>query len=195
MEGRIVENTRAVEIKEISRKSFTVAGYGMVWGGEDLFGESFTPETKLWLEEIGETPMVLYEHGEDDGIKRTVIGRVVKTVKDEIGLWVEAQIDRAGKYAGAIRELIEQGLLGWSSGAVNYLVERSEQSILSWPIVEFSLTPIPAEPRTLGVQEVRSIYPSWKRDYVAGPARIELAVEGKKKVLRVHLTEEDLWPQ
>lgn len=58
-------------------------------------------------------------------------------------------------------ELLKAGTLGYSSGALAHLVERVTGNgatvIKSWPIGEFSLTPTPAEPRTLGVAEIRSL--------------------------------------
>ena len=54
-------------------------------------------------------------------------------------------------------------MLGWSSGSVPHLVQRTKgslpgtQKITSWPIVELSLTPTPAEPRTIGVREPSGI--------------------------------------
>lgn len=146
----------AVKIIESSETSYKLGGYGVVYGGEDLTGEGFTKETDFWLDKLGSTPMVMYQHGMDGAVKHAVIGRAA-VKQDDIGLWVEAQIDLANEYAAAIRELAERGVLGWSSGSVSHLVERENKVIKSWPIVEFSLTPTPAEPRTLGVKELRSL--------------------------------------
>lgn len=146
----------AVKIIESSEAGYKLGGYGVVYGGEDLTGEGFTKDTDFWLDRISNTPMVLYQHGMDGALKHAVIGRAAIKA-DDIGLWVEAQIDLANEYAAAIRDLAEQGVLGWSSGSVSHLVEREEKVIKSWPIVEFSLTPTPAEPRTLGVKELRSL--------------------------------------
>jgi HK97 family phage major capsid protein len=136
--------------------SFTLGGYGVVFDGEDLEGETFTKETDFWASHMPERPPVLYQHGQDKALKRAVLGHATVTVQD-VGLWVETQISLAHQYAAAIRELAEKGVLGWSSGAVGHLVEREGKTIKSWPIAEFSLTPIPAEPRTLGVHELRSL--------------------------------------
>ncbi len=146
-------------------RSFTLAGYGVLFGGADLEGETFTKETDFWTAHMPEHPPVLYQHGQDAAIKRTVLGHATVTVQD-VGLWVETQISLAHQYAAAIRELAEKGVLGWSSGAVGHLVERDGKMLKTWPIAEFSLTPTPAEPRTLGVHELRSL------------AEFEPAVEG-----------------
>lgn len=152
-----------LKILSDSGSTFKVGGYGVVFGGRDLTGDRFTAKTDFWLDKIGTTPMVLYQHGRDDTIKRTVVGKVTSTRVDDVGLWVEAQITAAKQYATAIRELVAKGVLGWSSGSVPHLVERVKSSvrgvaeITSWPIVELSLTPTPAEPRTLGVRELKAL--------------------------------------
>jgi hypothetical protein len=94
--------------------------------------------------------------------KRTVLGRVTTSRVDDIGLWIEAQIDTAKQYMAAIRKLVAEGVVGLSTGSVSHLVERTPSKgglheILSWPIVELSLTPTPAEPRTIGVRELKSL--------------------------------------
>lgn len=130
----------------------TIGGYGVVFGGADLYGEQFTKDTDFWFDRLTEAPMVLYQHGMDTSVKTVVIGRVTTKNVDDIGLWIEAQIDKAKDYAAAVLELVQKGVLGWSSGAVSHLVEvTGKGQIKSWPVAEFSLTPNPAEPRTLGV--------------------------------------------
>lgn len=148
--------TKAVMLEETDTH-FTVGGYGVVFGGEDLEGETFSKDTDFWLDRLTRTPPILYQHGKDTKARRTVLGSGTVADPDDIGLWVEAQIDLAGKYAAAIRQLVQKGLLGWSSGTAGHLAERDGKTIKSWPIVEMSLTPTPAEPRTLGVSEIRSL--------------------------------------
>lgn len=139
-----------------------VGGYGVVWGGQDVTREFFTPETDFWFDRLTETPMVLYNHGQDDTVKRVVVGKVTSRRVDDMGLWIEAQITAARKYANAIRPLVEKGVLGWSSGAIGHLVDRTKHAdgrthITSWPVAEWSLTPTPAEPRTIGVRALKSL--------------------------------------
>lgn len=148
----------AVKLVKEAADSFTVGGYGVVWGGADLRGERFERDTDLWFDRLTESPMVLYQHGMDAGTGRAVLGSVVAKSVDDIGLWIEAQIDAAHEYAEAVRELVQRGVLGWSSGAVAHLVEIARDGkILSWPVAEFSLTPNPCEPRTVGVTELAEI--------------------------------------
>jgi HK97 family phage major capsid protein/HK97 family phage prohead protease len=155
-----MQRPKSVQIKTANDGSVIVAGYGVVWGGVDLDGDTFTQETDLWLDRITSTPPVLYDHGMDARIGKSVLGRVVKTEPDDVGLWVEAQLDAHAQYLQyieAIRELADKDAVGWSSGSVGHLVERNGGIIKSWPIVEFSLTTTPAEPRTLGVQALRAL--------------------------------------
>lgn len=149
--------TTEVHIKSATEATLVVGGYGVVWGGKDLVGEHFTKDTDFWFDRITETPMVLYQHGQDDSVQKTVVGKVTNKEIDDVGLWVEAQIDLTDKYAARLPELMEKRSLGWSSGCAGYLAEIEDKEIKSWPIVEFSLTPTPAEPRTLGVEALRSL--------------------------------------
>ncbi len=146
----------AITVKALDDNRVTLAGWGVIYGGKDLEGETFTKQTDFWLDRITRTPPVLYQHGMDAKAARTVMGKATIDERD-IGLWLEAQMDLANEYADAVRELAEAGKLGWSSGAVGHLVEREGRTITSWPIAEFSLTPTPAEPRTLGVHELRAL--------------------------------------
>jgi HK97 family phage major capsid protein len=146
----------AIKVIGASDTGYTLGGYGVVYGGADLEGETFTAQTDFWLDRLSSTPPVLYQHGQDKRLKSHTLGRA-RVEAQEAGLWVETQIALADEYAEAIRELAEKGKLGWSSGAVGHLTARSGKTITVWPIAEFSLTPTPAEPRTLGVHELRSL--------------------------------------
>lgn len=147
-----------LQIKSVNDKQMTVEGYGIVWGGMDLEGDHFTKDTDFWFDQITSSPMVLFDHGQDGTIKKSVIGKVSNKTEDNFGLWVESQIERSNEYFEAVQELVETGRLGYSSGAVSHLVERNNDGkIVQWPIVEFSLTATPAEPRTLGVEALKSL--------------------------------------
>lgn len=153
--------TRAVTVKAITPDTITVGGYGVVFGGVDLTGDTFTKSTNFWLSQMPGPRPVLYEHGFDDAIDLAVLGSTVKVEADDEGLWVEAELSRHSRYMKEVEKLLAQGVLGWSSGSAGHLVRRDVDAdkalITSWPILEFSLTPTPAEPRTLGVQAVRSL--------------------------------------
>ena len=144
-----------VEIKAITDESVTVAGYGVVWGAHDIEGDTFTPQTDFDSTYVP-TKRVYYDHTLDTDVQES-LGVVTNTKADDLGLWVEAQLDRSKRYVEAVVKLIEKGVLGWSSGSISHLVRREGKSIKTWPIVEFSLTPTPAEPRTLGVHRLKAL--------------------------------------
>jgi hypothetical protein len=93
---------------------------------------------------------VLYQHGFDKTIGKSILGEA-KTGRDDVGLWIEAQLDIRNEYEKAVYALAEKGKLGWSSGALSHLVEREPEGkayhIKTWFIGEASLTPTPAEYR------------------------------------------------
>jgi hypothetical protein len=133
-----------------------VGGYAVLWGDatkRDLTGEFFTPETQdleTLFKAMGKLPL-LYQHAADGALKTAVVGPVDVLAKDEIGLWYEAQLSMAAQYRNAIDGLIEQGVLGTSSGTLPAArkVNRQTGRIERWAIAELSLTPTPAEPRMM----------------------------------------------
>lgn len=122
-----------------------VGGYLVAYGGKDLEGEYFTPETEFCLDWYPQRP-VLYHHGFDETLKATAIG-IIDTIKaDDVGLWAEAQLDLHNQYLEAVQALIDKGVLGWSSGALPQGVDKDyDGRIKCWPLIEGSLTPTPAE--------------------------------------------------
>ncbi len=144
---------KAVQIKAITDDDFTIAGYGVVYGGRDLEGDTFAVDTDYMLDSVPE-PVVLYDHAQEI---KSVLGRVTRISAKEAGLWMEAQISRAKDYAEEVLQLVKDGKLGYSTGSVAHLVERLEGNIKRWPIYELSLTPTPAEPRTLGVEYLKGL--------------------------------------
>ena len=152
-----------MKVKMIDASAGRIGGYLITWGEpgqRDLQGEYFTPQTDVGLDWYERRP-VLYHHGLDGALKAAVIG-VIETLRpDETGLWAEAQLDLNKHYVRAVQRLVDQGVLSWSSGSLPHLVEVSaEGQIKSWPIVEGSLTPTPAEPRLTDVRTLKSAYKS-----------------------------------
>jgi len=144
-----------VTIKALTADTATVAGYGVIFGGADLEGDTFTKSTNFMLDLVPAKP-VCYDHTMNAQVSH-VIGTVKSVTADETGLWVEAELLRSADYVEAVLKLIERGAIGWSSGSVPHLVRREAKSITQWPVVEWSLTPTPAEPRTLGVERIKSV--------------------------------------
>jgi HK97 family phage major capsid protein len=156
----------ALAIKSETESTLTLEGWGVVFGGEDLQGDYFDAKTNFWLTELGSTKPFLYEHGFDSSLKSSVLGTCTLELKTDAdgteGLWLNAQLDKSRGYVAQVAKLAKAGALGASSGAVSHLVERDETKagasyVKAWPIAEMSGTVTPAEPRTLGVAEVRSL--------------------------------------
>lgn len=136
-----------------------VAGYLIRYSTKtdpDLTGDYFTPETDYGT---ATKSAVLYQHGMDAKLKRRRIGEG-ELKKDDVGVWIEAQLNLRDEYEKAIYEMAKQGKLGWSSGTAGHLVERdSDGKILSWALgLDASLTPTPAEPRN-SVVTLKSLIP------------------------------------
>jgi phage head maturation protease len=148
----------SVKFLSETETSVKVGGYGVVFGGNDLQGETFTPETDYALDLVPVKP-VYYDHTLNDAVKNTRLGSVDKITVDDIGLWIEAELEKANEYTQAVMKLVAQGVVGWSSGTVSHLARREGSVIKSWPIVEFSLTATPAEPRTIGAKQLKALYP------------------------------------
>jgi len=94
---------------------------------------------------------VYYQHGLDTKLGRRVLGQA-SLRRDDVGVWVEAQLAMRDEYEKAVYAMAEKGKLGWSSGTASHLVEREPvgkaQHITRWPLgLDASLTPTPAEPR------------------------------------------------
>lgn len=133
-----------------------VAGYLVRFSDEtatDLSGDYFTKETDFGPHTVCPT---LYNHGLDVKIGGKVVGQgTLKT--DDVGIWIESQLEMRDKYEKAIYALAKKGKLGWSSGTASHLVQREQKAngvarILSWPLgLDASLTPTPAEPRNQAV--------------------------------------------
>ncbi len=150
-------------VKMIDAPAGRIGGYMLVWGEadrRDLQGEFFTPQTDVGLDWYEQRP-VLYHHGLDGALKAAVIGVIDTLRPDDTGLWAEAQLDLHKRYVRAVRRLVDLGVLSWSSGSLPHLVDVGEDGqIKTWPIVEGSLTPTPAEPRQTDVQTLKSAYKS-----------------------------------
>jgi len=131
---------------------YALQGRGIVYGGADLVGDTFTKATDL-----GETRSfvgmpVYYDHAL--GGLKSQIGEVKAWTPDAEGIEVEIEIDRRHRYADQVMKLVQSGALGLSTGALSHLVVRDGGEIKRWIVGEISLTPTPAEPRTL--TEVKS---------------------------------------
>ncbi len=163
-----------VKLLSLTDDTARVGGYGVVFGGKDLEGETFSAETDFALGYVPQ-PRVYYDHAMRD-VKHH-LGAVVDIKADETGLWIEAELDRSRAYADLVLDLVQKGIIGWSSGSIGHLVQRDGGLIKAWPIAEFSLTPTPAEPRTLGVELLKHMEIGTAEPEGAGNAPAEAVQE------------------
>ena len=148
-----------------------IAGYLVRYGSPkdvDLEGDYFSKETDLGIEDGSRLPLY-YQHGMDGTLKARKIGK--GTVKfDDVGAWMEAQLEMRDEYEKALYDLADAGKLGFSSGAAGHLVSREQLGkswhIKSWPIGEASLTPTPAEPRN-SAMSIKSLLDTSKQAEVS----------------------------
>jgi HK97 family phage major capsid protein len=139
-----------------------IEGYLVSWGNPndtDLQGEYFTPHTEYCLNWFPTLP-VLYHHGMDSGTGLRKIGEIKSIKNDHMGLWVQAQLDLNDEYAATVYQMIKKQDFGWSSGSVDHLVKIAQNGeIKTWPIIEGSVTPTPAQPAktTIRSMSVKSL--------------------------------------
>lgn len=126
----------------------------------DLHHEWFDADTELHLDDHPAVGLrVLYQHGLDEtmGVKR--VGTIIKSKVDDLGVWVQAQLDLHSDYQRMVYELAEKGVLGWSSGALPQSVKVEDGHIKEWMLIEGSLTPTPAMPMKTRIQPLKSLTP------------------------------------
>lgn len=122
------------------------APYGGPLKGKDLQGEYFSQRTDFCDGWFKSRP-ILFHHGMDDSIKAVVIGHDIAYKALDNGRWLRAQLDKSMTYWNELAQLIKQGKVFFSSGAVPHLVEKAvDGELLRWPWVETSLTVSPANP-------------------------------------------------
>ena len=165
----------AVVIKSVTDDAVILAGHGVIFGGRDLEGDFFTPETDFMLDLVPRK-LITFNHTQD--ISKSLppqmrdVARGMPVIKDaigflenenidydKVGLWIEATINTSKEYMQYVTEMLERGLLGWSSSTAGAFMDVDPTGkVLRWPIIEFGLTPIPAEPRTLGVSQIKALF-------------------------------------
>lgn len=152
------------EIKSLDEKGpGWIGGYLVLFGDEntpDLTGDYFTKETdfdspvlKNGTLEVKST--VYYSHGLDGMLGHKKLGEKKAELKaDNVGIWLETQLNIRDKYEKAIFKMAKAGKLGLSSGTATHLVQREEKKdgvfhVKHWPLgLDASITPKPAEFRT-----------------------------------------------
>jgi len=138
----VIENARSISVPLRDRDLVTlpaqplralgegrVGGYLVVFspGGEprDAYGNYFEADTEFgWS--VGDGPRIaLYDHGLDPTIGTRSVGDGLELKQvDDVGLWVETQLDMADEYERAMYErIIPTGKMGMSSGTAEHLMQ------------------------------------------------------------------------
>ena len=126
---------------------YVVRGRGIVYGGQDLTGDRFTKATDLGDTRSFVGTPVYYDHGLSS--IRGQIGTVKAWTPVGDGIDVQIELDKRLDYIDDVMKLVKSGALGLSTGALSHLVVRQAGELKRWVVGEISLTPTPAEPRTL----------------------------------------------
>ncbi len=149
---------------------------------KDLTGEWFDQETDFML---GVYPIkgihALYDHGLDTSIGAIPIGDITDVQKKPDGLWSvlnfnfaenlkayltelaapdkwkNEQMAKAQRYHAMLKEMLDNGELGWSSGAHPQSIRVAKSGHIDrWPIWEASATLQPAMPFDTTIQAVKA---------------------------------------
>lgn len=145
-----------------------VAGHLVLFGQpstKDLAGDFFSADTDFGPQE---TSVVLYQHGLDPNLKARRLCDDATLKADDLGIWIEAQLEMRDAYEKAVYDLAEEGKLGWSSGTAAHLVQREKVAgaykITVWPLgLDASLTPTPCDPRNHAIT-LKSLSQSLQED-------------------------------
>jgi hypothetical protein len=139
-------------------ESGIVEGWAAPYGSptnRDSQGEWFSPRTDFQLDLIPHGRPLMVGHGLGEA-GPAVVGRITVAERRPEGLWIRAQLDRASAHFGRVRDALAKGLLSFSSATMAHLARVAPNGeIMSWPLVEVSLTDRPAS-RDARIVSVRS---------------------------------------
>lgn len=131
-----------------------IGGYLVLYGDDkntDLEGDYFTKATDFGK---ATTSPLFYHHGLDETMELKQLGEDATLKMDDVGVWMEAQLNLRDRYEKVIYGGAQKGKFGLSSGTAAHLVRRVKASngasrVTRWPLgLDASITPTPAEPRT-----------------------------------------------
>jgi len=162
-----------------------IGGYAIMYSKSidpDLTKEFFSKDESM-IDGPHENSPIFYVHGRDTKMGKRIIGRAVSAHADDIGVWVETQLQTRDEYEKAILAMAKAGKLGYSTGALSHMVDYEPrgdgvQLIKTWVVGEVSLTPTPAEPR-LYVQSLKSLTPV---EMAALPNETEAPIQTNKEI-------------
>lgn len=136
-------------IRSIDGKEGKYRAYAVLFNDEetkDSYGTWFDQETEYALDWYRSRPW-LYEHTFHPDLPpvQAKVGEWKEAGIDDLGVWVEGELDRHHKYRKAIEELIARRALYPSSGTLPYAAQVEENGhVRFWAIVEVSSTVSPA---------------------------------------------------
>lgn len=138
-----------------------IEGYIAIWGSptqRDSYNTWFDQDAPPELGIKGFLPIrLLYKHGRDKVIKRTIVGKIVRVWVDDTGIAFKARLDKACRFFQRVLNEVTQGRLAISSGSSDHLAEFDDEGrFVDWLLSEVSLEDEPAEPRMPKVKLIRS---------------------------------------
>jgi hypothetical protein len=165
-----------LSIKSVSAEEDVYRGLGIVFGSVDLVGDKFTKNTYIGQERDFKGMPLYWDHSLET--ISDPIGSVTKSEIDDTGVWFEFQLNRRNKYIGRIKELIQSGAVGLSTGAAHHLTRRERGELKTWVPAELSITPQPAEYKTY-IEKV-SDAPQPEEQPESPSQRVILLLRGKR---------------
>ncbi len=125
-----------------------IEGVGIPYGDaghKDLHGEWFTPSTEFGFSWFDGTRPLIWLHGVDPSMGSATIGRIEEYDQTPRGIHWRARLNSRGKSATKVRDLVDRGAAGFSSGSVPHLVKTlASGEIVQWIWIEGSITATPA---------------------------------------------------
>ena len=143
---------------------------------KDFYNTYFDRHTNYMLDDypIVQRAYLIYHHGLDTTLSVRNLGDFIRKRLDDVGIWVQAQLDLRDEWEQEVYKLAQNGKLGWSSGALPQAVEIDDDGhVRTWPIIEGSLTPQPAAVPFASQIYTRSSYQDVLRSAKDGNAREE----------------------
>ena len=160
MHDTLIYHGGSVKVLDETEGEVKVGGPLVVFGGEDLEGEFFTPDTYFGAQAKaspdGFVLDAMYNHGIVTSPQLKALAEhefmPLEASKTDTGIMASIILRERDEYEAMLAEMAKAGKLGWSSGSAPHAVRKSANGeIKRWPLIEGSLTPTPAEARTSAV--------------------------------------------
>ena len=168
----LISRGLAVKATDNADGTVTLSGLAVVFDepgtkNRDLNGEYFTSDTyygaaaksgSVVLDVPFHHHIPLGKTAEALELADAIIGEATMT-KTEEGWLASVVVEMRTQYEKDIVASAKKGLLGWSTGTAPHVYRATKSGqITRWPLIEVSLTPTPAEPRTsAGVKTLAEI--------------------------------------